>query len=103
MLIIFLVCGLLGLALVLSFLIFCWLTSEKKQSSVPTLLKDPFLNISYRELLKATDGFSSANLIGMGSFGSVYKGILESDKSVVAVKVLKLQRKGASKSFMTEC
>ena len=24
------------------------------------------MNISYRELLKATDGFSSANLIGIG-------------------------------------
>ena len=29
-----------------------------------------------QELLKAAAGFSSSNLIGIGSFGSVYKGIL---------------------------
>ncbi|KAJ1396853.1 Serine/threonine-protein kinase, active site [Sesbania bispinosa] len=38
-----------------------------------------------------------------GSFGSVYKGNLMSEDDVVAVKVLNLQRKGAHKSFITEC
>ncbi|KAI8012606.1 Receptor kinase-like protein Xa21 [Camellia lanceoleosa] len=41
----------------------------------------------------------SANMIGMGSFGSVYKGILDHGEKVVAVKVLNLQFRGASKSF----
>ena len=54
-------------------------------------------------LLKATDEFSSANLIGVGSFGSVYKGILGEKGSIVAVKVLNLQRRGASRSFFSEC
>ena len=54
-------------------------------------------------LLKATDGFSLANLIGVGSFGSVYKGILGEEGSIVAVKVLNLQRRGASRSFFSEC
>ncbi|MBA0829616.1 hypothetical protein Goarm_014208, partial [Gossypium armourianum] len=58
--------------------------------------------ISYGDLLKATDVFSSGNLIGIGSFGSVYKGVLE-DQTYVAVKVLNLQRIGASKSFFSEC
>ncbi|KAL9245391.1 hypothetical protein vseg_019052 [Gypsophila vaccaria] len=59
------------------------------------------MKVSYDELLKATAGFSSENLLGMGSFGSVYKGIL--DGKTVAVKVLNMQQGGASKSFMAEC
>ncbi|XP_050116001.1 probable LRR receptor-like serine/threonine-protein kinase At3g47570 [Malus sylvestris] len=44
-----------------------------------------------------------ANLIGTGSFGSVYKGIIPSDGTVVAVKVLNLQQEGAFNSFIREC
>jgi LRR receptor-like serine/threonine-protein kinase EFR len=59
--------------------------------------------ISYEELLNATEGFSLRNLIGSGNFGSVYKGKLGPDKRTVAVKVLNLQKQGASKSFVAEC
>ncbi|KAI4357658.1 hypothetical protein L6164_001593 [Bauhinia variegata] len=37
------------------------------------------------------------------TFGSVYKGTLESQEGVVALKVLNLQRRGADKSFIAEC
>ncbi|KAM7462648.1 hypothetical protein LguiA_030769 [Lonicera macranthoides] len=60
-------------------------------------------NLSYEDLLKATDGFSSTNLIGVGSFGYVYKGILDRQDKMVAVKVLNLQQQGAWKSFTAEC
>ncbi|XP_042482650.1 probable LRR receptor-like serine/threonine-protein kinase At3g47570 [Macadamia integrifolia] len=60
-------------------------------------------HISYAQLLKATEGFSSANLIGVGSFGSVYKGVLNHEETIVAVKVLNIKQRGASKSFMVEC
>ena len=39
----------------------------------------------------------------MGSFCSVYKGILGQDERPIAVKVLNLQQHGAAKSFMAEC
>ena len=53
-------------------------------------------------LLKATDGFSLTNLIGVGSFGLVCKGILGEDGSIVAIKVLNLQHQGAFRSFISE-
>ncbi|CAK9186201.1 unnamed protein product [Ilex paraguariensis] len=53
-------------------------------------------------LLQATDGFSSTNLIGMGGFGSVYKGILD-DGTIIVVKVLNLSHRGATKSFKAKC
>ncbi|KAI7736772.1 hypothetical protein M8C21_016419, partial [Ambrosia artemisiifolia] len=63
-----------------------------------------FLKVSYKQLFKATNGFSEANLIGNGGFSSVYKGILnEYDDRFVAVKVLRLQNRGAQRSFMREC
>ncbi|GKU87789.1 hypothetical protein SLEP1_g2130 [Rubroshorea leprosula] len=55
------------------------------------------------ELSQATSEFSSSNLIGKGSFGSVYKGIMGRDGMSLAVKVLHLEQKGAFKSFMAEC
>lgn len=45
------------------------------------------------QLFKATEGFSPNNLIGQGSYGSVFKGILDGDGIEVAVKVLNLQNK----------
>ncbi|PHT82733.1 hypothetical protein T459_11176 [Capsicum annuum] len=58
--------------------------------------------ISRNELLQATDAFSESNLIGSGSFGSVYKSVLRS-VTVIAVKVFNLQLDMAFKSFDMEC
>ncbi|KAL3523127.1 hypothetical protein ACH5RR_015961 [Cinchona calisaya] len=58
--------------------------------------------ISYYKLFQATDGYNESNLLGTGSFGSVYRGILE-DSRVVAIKVFNLQQEGAFKSFDAEC
>ncbi|XP_042942100.1 probable LRR receptor-like serine/threonine-protein kinase At3g47570 isoform X2 [Carya illinoinensis] len=75
---------------------------EKKSSSVPSKT-DLLSNVSYMELYQLTGGFSPSNLIGSGSFGSVYKGVLHHEGTMVAVKVLNLHQKGASESFLSEC
>ncbi|XP_073146247.1 receptor kinase-like protein Xa21 isoform X2 [Henckelia pumila] len=72
------------------------------QSSMPSF-EYMFLRLSYADLLKATDGFSVSNFLGLGRFGSVYLGIVDDKQLSIAVKVLKLDIRGASKSFMSEC
>lgn len=62
-----------------------------------------FPKVSYRDLARATNGFSTSNLIGEGRYGSVYQGQLFQDINVVAIKVFSLETKGAQKSFIAEC
>ena len=61
------------------------------------------MKLSNQSLLKAMDGFSQDNLLGIGGFGSVYERILDQGKRVVAVKLLNHQSRGVSKSFIVEC
>ncbi|KAI3519848.1 hypothetical protein L1887_09065 [Cichorium endivia] len=80
---------------------YAWCKKKKSQPSQSST-DERLLKVSYGQLLKATNGFSEANLIGQGGFSSVYKGILNHDR-FVAVKVLHLQNRGAQKSFIAEC
>nr|QAS62444.1 LRR receptor-like serine/threonine-protein kinase EFR [Sedum alfredii] len=74
-------------------------------NNVGNVLSEDYLRVTYAELFKATQGFANSNLIGTGSFGDVYQGILDGDESkAIAVKVLKLSTtRGATKSFESEC
>lgn len=74
----------------------------QNQHSVGLFPSEDTKIVSYQELCHATDDFCESNLLGEGSFGSVYKGIL-SDGMIVAVKILNLQQDGAFKSFDAEC
>ena len=89
--------------IIVSLFLFCWHKNRRKHKSSESSLRQSLLKVSYQMLLKATDGFSLVNLIGVGSFGSVYKGILGEDKSIVAIKVINIERQGASRSFISEC
>ncbi|KAL7212367.1 hypothetical protein ACSBR2_015117 [Camellia fascicularis] len=75
---------------------------NKPPSSVDLLPTITPPRITYQQLFQATNGFSESNLLGMGSFGSVYKAILQ-DTTVLAIKVFNLQVEGAFKSFEVEC
>ncbi|KAL9316260.1 hypothetical protein ACSQ67_017261 [Phaseolus vulgaris] len=94
------VVGLVTLTLFISFYLF-----RKRTKTSLTLWspKNRYVKVSYGELHKATNGFSSSNLVGSGSFGSVYCGSLLPYKRPIAVKVLNLETGGASKSFVAEC
>ncbi|TYH89586.1 hypothetical protein ES332_D01G273000v1 [Gossypium tomentosum] len=92
----------LGVALVFSCLLILWFR-KKKELPTTTCAENSILQLSYQSILRATDGFSVQNLLGSGSFGSVYKGILEESGAVIAVKVLNLLNRGASRSFLAEC
>lgn len=92
------------LGLTLACLLLFWLRKKRKRP-LPNSANSPdysLLRFSYQSLVKATNGFSSTNLIGVGSFGSVYKGIVGS-RMIIAVKVLNLQQRGALRSFEAEC
>lgn len=58
------------------------------------------LKLTYQSIHKATNGFSPDNLIGAGSFGTVFKGTFdELNGKVVAVKAFNLLGPRVSKEF----
>lgn len=62
-----------------------------------------FPTVSYSDLARATENFSETNLVGRGSYGSVYKGKIIQAKMQLAIKVFDLGVICADKSFISEC
>lgn len=93
---------------IISFLLLIhFLLPERKKSSGKYLSRlsfgKNFPKISYNDLTRATSGFSESNLIGRGSYGSVYKGKIAQAKMQVAIKVFDLEMRCADKCFISEC
>ncbi|KAL6847141.1 hypothetical protein ACP4OV_022994 [Aristida adscensionis] len=82
-----------------------FLFKVRRRQRVPNapFLEDHHWQVSFEELQKATNQFSPNNLIGMGSFGSVYRGTLRPGSQQVAIKVINLLQHGAEHSFLAEC
>lgn len=85
-----------------------YLTQVKNKTSKGTYLLllsfgKQFPKVSYHDLAQATGDFSKSNLIGSGSYGSMYKGKLVQVRVQVAIKVFDLEMRCADKSFISEC
>jgi LRR receptor-like serine/threonine-protein kinase FLS2 len=84
------------------FLGILWRWNNKKRIMSKLYLNVGHRRISYAKLITRTDEFNDANLLGVGSFGKVYKGVLN-DGTIIAIKLLNVEDEGAYKSFDREC
>jgi serine/threonine protein kinase len=57
---------------------------------------------SYKDLFRATEGFKDGNLLGIGGFGRVYKGVLPMSKLEIAAKRISHDSKQGMKEFVAE-
>ncbi|GLJ08086.1 hypothetical protein SUGI_0081110 [Cryptomeria japonica] len=95
----------IGTFLALCFILGVFYTFFRDTKRAPftnSLLETTFTQISTQELHRATDGFSATNLLGMGSFGPVDRGLL-SDNTLVAVKIFDQDPKNPYKNFYKDC
>ncbi|CAM0146221.1 unnamed protein product [Urochloa decumbens] len=96
----------IAIILPLAIIIYVVLLRIRKQKRNPISLNSfdsKFPKVSYNDLARATEGFSSSNLIGQGRYSLVYRGNLFQDRTFVAVKVFNQKTKGTKKSFVAEC
>lgn len=97
-----------GICVVFSIGLLFWVFKRQSSKSVPDPASNPVdlitrLKISRQELRRATEDFSPRNLLGVGSYGSVYRGTLPGGETV-AVKVFAgLDGEEGEKSFNREC
>lgn len=94
--------GFMSLAMLIYFMFIVKKMPRTAFSLLPSFVKQ-FYKASYNDLAKATKDFSQSNLIGKGSYSSVYRGKLKELKGEVAVKVFDLEISGVERSFMSEC
>ncbi|VAH53142.1 unnamed protein product [Triticum turgidum subsp. durum] len=97
-----------AILLSLSIILLVWILCKKLIPSQNTLAKnsiadDHYKRIPYHALLRGTNEFSEVNLLGRGSYGVVYKCVLETEERTLAVKVFNLGQSRYSKSFEAEC
>ncbi|WVZ59743.1 hypothetical protein U9M48_009847 [Paspalum notatum var. saurae] len=78
--------------------------SQKSQPLAPTITGEhQYERVSYQELSDGTKGFSETNLLGKGSYGTVYRCTFTEDETTTAVKVFNLEQSGSTRSFVAEC
>ncbi|KAM3317432.1 hypothetical protein ACQJBY_035230 [Aegilops geniculata] len=92
----------------LSVTLLVWILCKKlkprqKTSAQNSIGDQNYRRIPYHALLRGTNDFSEANLLGRGSYGAVYKCDLDTEERTLAVKVFNLGQSRYSKSFDVEC
>ncbi|KAL8513147.1 hypothetical protein ACS0TY_019363 [Phlomoides rotata] len=100
----FILAGVIALITIVT-LIFICVRCKRKDKTINgsvELASDVPQRISYYEILRVTEHFNESNLLGTGSYGSVYRGIL-GDGKVIAVKVFNQHSEAAFHSFDVEC
>ncbi|XP_006645505.1 receptor kinase-like protein Xa21 [Oryza brachyantha] len=92
----------LGSAIVLILLHHRKLKRRQNGQGTSPIIEEQYQRVSYYTLSRGSNGFSEANLLCKGSYGSVYRCTLE-EGEILAVKVFNLQQSGSAKSFVVEC
>ncbi|KQK15564.1 hypothetical protein BRADI_1g23700v3 [Brachypodium distachyon] len=57
---------------------------------------------AYKDLFHATNGFKCSNLVGVGGFGRVYKGVLPASNFEIAVKIVSHDSRQGLREFIAE-
>jgi Leucine-rich repeat (LRR) protein len=98
--------GFMSLALLIYFLLIEKTTRRRRRQHLPfPSFGKQFPKVTYQDLAQATKDFSESNLVGRGSYGSVYRCRLKEHgmEEEMAVKVFDLEMPGAERSFLAEC
>ncbi|XP_049932589.1 L-type lectin-domain containing receptor kinase SIT2-like [Nymphaea colorata] len=84
---------------IISYLVF-W--TRKIPDTIEVWEQDYPHRLPYREIFKATNGFSEKEVLGRGGFGSVYNGVLPSSRMQVAAKRVSHNGKQGLQEFVSE-
>lgn len=76
---------------------------EDESHQAAHLSRKELKKVSYADLVKATNGFSSSNLVGSEKSRTIYTARFDFEELTIAIKVFKLDQFGAPKSFLAEC